>query len=110
MSDRALGLLGLAARAGALTIGTGATRAGLQRGDVRLVVLAGNRSARTAEKVEKHNSGSPDYQAPEKLLKLHEAKDFGAFKEDSLNDVPVAMLYNADTTGGNSGSPRNNFV
>lgn len=51
MPDRALGLLGLAARAGALTVGTGATRAGLQRGDVRLVVLADDRSPRTEEKV-----------------------------------------------------------
>lgn len=53
MSDRALRLVGLAARAGALTIGTGATRAGLQRGDVRLVVLAHDRSPRTADKVER---------------------------------------------------------
>jgi len=51
MAERALGLLGLAARAGALTIGTGATRAALQRGDVRLVVLAEDWSARTDEKV-----------------------------------------------------------
>jgi ribosomal protein L7Ae-like RNA K-turn-binding protein len=49
--DTALGLLGLAARAGALTIGTGATRAGLQRGAVRVVVIAEDWSERTGEKV-----------------------------------------------------------
>jgi ribosomal protein L7Ae-like RNA K-turn-binding protein len=58
MSDRALGLLGLAARAGALTVGTGATRAGLQRGDVRLVVLASDKSQRTEEKVERLARGT----------------------------------------------------
>ncbi len=55
--------------------------------------------------VEKHNTGASHYQAPEKLLNLYEAKEFGAFKEEALDDVPVAMLYSADTTGGNSGSP-----
>jgi ribosomal protein L7Ae-like RNA K-turn-binding protein len=58
MSNRALGLLGLAARAGALTVGTGATRAGLQRGDVRLVVLASDRGQRTEEKVERLARGT----------------------------------------------------
>jgi ribosomal protein L7Ae-like RNA K-turn-binding protein len=58
MAERALGLLGLAARAGALTVGTGATRAGLQRGEVRLVVLAGDRSPRTEDKVERLARGT----------------------------------------------------
>lgn len=58
MAERALGLLGLAARAGVLTIGTGATRAGLQRGEVRLVVLADDRSPRTEEKVERLARGT----------------------------------------------------
>jgi len=51
MAERALGMLGLAARAGAVTFGTGATRAGLQRGDVRLVVVAEDWTPRTDEKV-----------------------------------------------------------
>ena len=55
--------------------------------------------------VEKHNTGKPYYQAPEKLLKLYKDKQFGSFKDEKLDDVPVAMLYSADTTGGNSGSP-----
>jgi hypothetical protein len=55
--------------------------------------------------VEKHNTGKPYYMAPEKLLNLYKEKQFGSFKEESLDDVPVGMLYSADTTGGNSGSP-----
>jgi len=51
MPEQALGLVGLAARAGALTVGTGATRAGLQRGDVHLVILAEDHGGRTDEKV-----------------------------------------------------------
>lgn len=58
MSERALGLVGLAVRAGAATIGTGATRAGLQRREVRLVVVARDRSGRTAEKVERLAQGA----------------------------------------------------
>lgn len=67
MTERALGLLGLAARAGALTVGTAATRAGLQRGDVRLVVLAGDWSPRVDEKVGRlaRGIGVPVIEGPE---------------------------------------------
>lgn len=33
------------------------------------------------------------------------AKDFGSFQSSKLGTVPVAILYDTDTTGGNSGSP-----
>lgn len=46
-----------------------------------------------------------EYEAPEKLIKLYNAKDFGTFYNSKLGSVPVALLYNTDTTGGNSGSP-----
>lgn len=46
-----------------------------------------------------------DYQLPEKIKELYEKKDFGQFADKKLNDVPVALLYNTDTSGGNSGSP-----
>jgi ribosomal protein L7Ae-like RNA K-turn-binding protein len=49
----ALGLLGLAARARTLLVGTAAVRDGLQGDRVAAVVLAADRSARTAEKVER---------------------------------------------------------
>ncbi len=54
--------------------------------------------------VEKH-TGNPPFDAPEKIIQRHRAKQFGRFKHKELNDVPVCLLYNTDTTGGNSGSP-----
>ncbi len=54
--------------------------------------------------VEKHTGRDP-FNAPEALLELHRKKDFGPFVHPVLKDVPVAILYDADTTGGNSGSP-----
>ncbi len=49
------------------------------------------------------NSG--DYKLPEIIRELYKKKDFGKYKSRKLNDVPVAILYNTDTSGGNSGSP-----
>jgi hypothetical protein len=54
--------------------------------------------------IEKHTGKDP-FDAPEALLDLHRKKDFGRFAHPELKDVPVAFLYDADTTGGNSGSP-----
>lgn len=51
------------------------------------------------------NTGSEPFDTPPALLDLYRAKDFGAFKNPKLDDVPVAILYDLDTTGGNSGSP-----
>lgn len=51
--DDALGLLGLAARARKVVVGTGAVRDGLKAERVMAVVVAEDRSARTAEKVER---------------------------------------------------------
>lgn len=50
-------------------------------------------------------SESSDYKLSEKLVELYNKKDFGQFADDKLNDVPVDILYNTDTSGGNSGSP-----
>lgn len=49
-------------------------------------------------------TGETPFNAPRQLLELHRAGDFGRFKHPKLGDVPVAILYNTDTTGGNSGS------
>jgi len=54
---------------------------------------------------QKNLSGNVDFNAPARLLDLWRAKDFGKFKHAKLQDVPVAILYDTDTTGGNSGSP-----
>jgi hypothetical protein len=51
------------------------------------------------------NTGEPPFRVPERLLELYKKHDFGIYRHPGLEDVPVAMLYNADTTGGNSGSP-----
>ncbi len=46
-----------------------------------------------------------DYELNKKIKSLYEKKDFGQFVVPELNDVPVSILYNTDTSGGNSGSP-----
>ena len=46
-----------------------------------------------------------EYVIPDKLKVLYDTKDFGQFYNEELGSVPVGILYNMDTTGGNSGSP-----
>lgn len=46
-----------------------------------------------------------EYTIPDKLKVLYDNKDFGQFYNEELKSVPVGILYNMDTTGGNSGSP-----
>ncbi|TAK59737.1 MAG: S46 family peptidase [Bacteroidetes bacterium] len=55
--------------------------------------------------LDKTTGVAPFYNTPQKLIEQYKAKNLGRFKNKKLNDVPVAMLYNLDTTGGNSGSP-----
>lgn len=55
--------------------------------------------------LEKGTTGNPEFDYPAQIRALWEAKDFGSFAKKDLKDVPVAFLYNMDTTGGNSGSP-----
>lgn len=55
--------------------------------------------------IEKNNSGGEDFAIPDKLKTLYNKKDFGKYVSPKLGKLPVAMLYNMDTTGGNSGSP-----
>ncbi len=55
--------------------------------------------------LEKGATGNPDFEYPNIIKTLWNAKDFGSFAKKELNDVPVSFLYNMDTTGGNSGSP-----
>jgi hypothetical protein len=51
------------------------------------------------------SAGAPPFDTPSRISDLHKARDFGRFAHPALKDVPVCMLYDADTTGGNSGSP-----
>ncbi len=51
MTDRELRLIGLGFNAGSVLVGTSRVRDGLRRGVVLLVVMAGDHSRRTEEKV-----------------------------------------------------------
>jgi hypothetical protein len=46
-----------------------------------------------------------EYAIPDNLKVLYDTEDFGMFYNEDLKSVPVGILYNMDTTGGNSGSP-----
>jgi hypothetical protein len=50
-------------------------------------------------------TGIEPYMTPKAVIDRYNAKDFGGFVHPKLGQVPVAILYNTDTTGGNSGSP-----
>jgi len=59
----------------------------------------------TATGVLEKTTGQDPFDTPQKLIDLINARDFGRFEHPKLKSVPVAILYNMDTTGGNSGSP-----
>jgi hypothetical protein len=46
-----------------------------------------------------------DFVMPPLLKQIIEKRDYGQWYDKELDDVAVALLYNLDTTGGNSGSP-----
>jgi hypothetical protein len=48
---------------------------------------------------------SEEYELLQVIKDLYAARDFGMFMHPELGDLPVNILYNLDTTGGNSGSP-----
>lgn len=50
-------------------------------------------------------TGIEPFNTPDAVLKKYAAGDFGRFLHPRLGQVPVAILYDTDTTGGNSGSP-----
>ncbi|HLM42860.1 MAG TPA: S46 family peptidase, partial [Myxococcaceae bacterium] len=54
--------------------------------------------------LEKHTGQEP-FDVPEKVLSAADAKRYGPWADKRLQDVPVNFLADADTTGGNSGSP-----
>ena len=58
----------------------------------------------TADGVVEKTTGAEPFDTPQELLALIKEKEYGQFEHPSLKSVPVAMLYNMDTTGGNSGS------
>ncbi len=59
----------------------------------------------TLSGVVEKNTGEEPFNAPPMVLQAAAAKDHGRFEDPQLNDIPVDFLADADTTGGNSGSP-----
>lgn len=59
----------------------------------------------TLQGVIEKTTGVEPYITPKEVIDRYQAKDFGPFVHPKLGQVPVAILYNTDTTGGNSGSP-----
>ncbi|MTG97321.1 S46 family peptidase [Myroides albus] len=54
--------------------------------------------------VAKHIPGDEEFENPQKLIDLYNAKDYGPYA-DKAGHLPVNFLTNHDITGGNSGSP-----
>lgn len=54
--------------------------------------------------MEKYVPGDYEFDVPQKLIDLYEAKDFGVYA-DSNGKLPVNFIGTNHTTGGNSGSP-----
>ncbi len=50
-------------------------------------------------------TGVEPFDPPAELVDLHARRDFGRWADPVLGDVPLGILYDCDTTGGNSGSP-----
>ncbi|WP_040280494.1 S46 family peptidase [Psychroserpens damuponensis] len=54
--------------------------------------------------IEKYVPGDYEFDVPQKLIDLYDAKDYGQYA-DANGKVPVCFLGTNHTTGGNSGSP-----
>ncbi len=67
MSASQLGMLGLGLRAGNVIVGTGGVRAALQRGEIKLVIVAADVSPRTVQKVMRlaESTGVPVLSGPD---------------------------------------------
>jgi len=50
-------------------------------------------------------TGTEPFITPDAVIEKYRAGEFGPFRNEQIGDVPVAILYDTDTTGGNSGSP-----
>ncbi len=50
-------------------------------------------------------TGETPYITPPELITVYERRDLEPYVYPALQDVPVGILYDMDTTGGNSGSP-----
>lgn len=55
--------------------------------------------------IEKGNLGLAEFDYPQEIKTAYLNKNFGPYLQKDLGSVPVNILYDMDTTGGNSGSP-----
>ncbi|PKL81936.1 MAG: S46 family peptidase [Ignavibacteriae bacterium HGW-Ignavibacteriae-3] len=55
--------------------------------------------------IEKGATGAEEFDVPDKLRAAYDKKDFGKYVSKKTGKLVVDMLYDMDTTGGNSGSP-----
>jgi hypothetical protein len=53
--------------------------------------------------MEKHQPGDAEFDVPQRLIALHQARDYGRYGADGK--LPVCFTSSLHTTGGNSGSP-----
>lgn len=53
--------------------------------------------------IEKNEPGNPEFTAPQKLIDLYKAKDYGPYATEG--EIRTCFLSSLHTTGGNSGSP-----
>ncbi|MEP3890163.1 MAG: S46 family peptidase [Hellea sp.] len=58
----------------------------------------------TLQGITEKDTGTDPFNSPQSQLDLITAKDYGQYKLDSINSVPVNFLTDLDSTGGNSGS------
>ncbi|HEV2567301.1 S46 family peptidase [Sphingomonas sp.] len=58
----------------------------------------------TAEGLAAKHTGKGEFDAPDKMIQLIQAKDYGRYASPSLGTLPVDFLSTVDITNGNSGS------
>ena len=74
------------------------------RGYAPREALVANPHTTLAGVIEKHTGEEP-FDVPLRIREAWAAKRFGRWLDPALGQVPVGLLSDCDTTGGNSGSP-----
>jgi len=64
----------------------------------------------TLKGVIEKDTGQDPFRVPAKMKELFKNRDFGRYKDRTLDDVPACFLNMTNVTGGNSGSPTFNAL